>query len=285
MEGPISGPARGDPYYSARLKQLARLDVEEADAEHLWRAMTRHRRELVRLLGRDVGQQVALLDYVINIRPRLEQPQIIEKTALEAIEQLAVEDALTGLFNRRHFESELTRESERCRRYGGWLSLLVLDLDHFKAINDERGHRAGDRVLQAVGSVVLHHVRTPDIPCRCGGDEFAVILPDTPESDALAVAERIRSAIESSLGNGSGFATGPSPDGDATRGLMVTASAGVASLNAGASSPERLFMDADGALYRAKREGGNRVVVAPSTEGGRFREAPEVGVKPAGRRV
>jgi len=269
--GPILGPARDDRYYSTRLRQLGGLVVEEAEARALWREIVRHRRDVQQRLGRDVGQQVAMLDYVINVRRRLVQPQIIEKTALDAIAQLAIEDALTGLYNRRHFETELERETERCRRYGGSVSLLMLDLDHFKTINDRYGHPEGDRVLRKVGSLILHHVRAPDIACRCGGDEFAVILPDTPEADAVAVAERVRSAVEDAfLADTLG-----SPDlGEAASVSLttekVTASCGTATVSAELSSPGQLIAAADAALYRAKRAGGNRVLAAVPQDPGRM---------------
>src|SRR5439155_27390142 len=193
--GPMLGRPRRERYYATRLRQLARLDLEESQAEELWRGAARHRQELLRLLGRDVGQRVALLDFVLNVRPQLVEPQIIEKATLEAIEHQAIADSVTGLYNRHYFEAVLIREAERCRRYGGCVSLLLLDLDQFKEINDRYGHPVGDHVLRRVGGVVLTHIRAADVPCRYGGDEFAVILPDQTAAEALVVAERIREAI------------------------------------------------------------------------------------------
>jgi diguanylate cyclase (GGDEF)-like protein len=246
-EGPSVPPAAGVPgpdrYYATRLRQLAHLELDEAEAAELWQSVARHRRELEQRLGRDVGQRVALLDYIVNLRPHLEDPQIIDRADLKRIQQNAVADALTGLYNRHYFDAELAREVERCRRYGANSSLVLLDLDRFKEVNDTHGHQAGDAVLRRVGGVILEHVRAPDVPCRYGGDEFAIILPDTPQEEALVVGERIRQAIDEA------FADSPV----AGLRLPVTASGGVASMGAESSSAEALLAWADRALYGAKR--------------------------------
>jgi diguanylate cyclase (GGDEF)-like protein len=245
---PVSGTAgpRPDRYYATRLRQLAHLELEEAEAAELWQSVARHRRELEQQLARDVGQRVALLDYLVNIRPHLEDPQIIARADLRQIQQRAVADALTGLYNRHYFDSELAREVERCRRYGARSSLLLLDLDRFKEVNDTHGHQAGDEVLRRVGAVILEHVRAPDVPCRYGGDEFAIILPDTPEEEALVVGERIRRAVDLAF----------TESLIAGRRLPVTASGGVASMSAESSSAGELIAWADQALYQAKRRSG-----------------------------
>lgn len=246
------GAAASDRYFSNRVRQLAHLDLSEAEAEELWGRVVAHRRTLQNLLGRDVGQRVALLDYISNVRQQVFEPQIIEKSALEAIEQRAVADALTGLFNRHYFESELLREAQRCGRYGVCSSLLLMDLDLFKEINDTHGHRVGDHVLQATGALILKHVRAADVPCRYGGDEFAVILPDTPMADAMVMAQRICTDVTW------WFSQNP------VAGVFVktSASGGVGMLSPGGSSHEQLFRQADAALYEAKKSGGGRVVAA-----------------------
>ena len=233
--------------YAARIRRLVRLELDEPEARALWNELHRHRRELERRLGRDVGLRVALLDYVVNVRPRLAEPQIIERSALETIEYRAVADALTGLHNRWYFDAALVREIERCRRYDARSSLLLLDLDRFKAINDSYGHTVGDAVLRTVGTVIRRHLRSADVPCRLGGDEFAVLLSDTPVADAIAVAERIRSDAEASCHR------------EISRELRLTFSAGVVAIGTDAAEPDLLVDAADAALYQAKRSGGNRV--------------------------
>jgi diguanylate cyclase (GGDEF)-like protein len=247
--GPSLGPAGRDRFYATRLKQLAHLEMAEPEAAELWQQVVRHRRWLFRRLGRDVGQRVALLDYIVNVHPQLADPQIIDRTTLEVIEHRAIADALTGLYNRHYFEAALLREAERGRRYGAITSLILVDIDLFKEVNDEYGHRVGDSVLREVGAIILKHVRAADVPCRFGGDEFAVILPDTGQLDAKNVAERICSDIEA------WFAANPVSGNF----LDVTASCGIGTPEPGLSTPERLFREADWALYDAKHAGGNRV--------------------------
>ena len=248
--GPAAAPVSPDRYYSTRLRQLAHLDLSESEAEGLWRAVGTHRRELERTLGRDVGQRVALLDYVVNVRPRVVEPQIVERTTLEGMARRAIGDSLTGLFNRHHFDTQLAREVERCRRYGAAASLLLLDLDQFKSINDGWGHAVGDDVLRRVGARILAHVRGADVACRYGGDEFAIILPDTGIQEALVVADRIRSDIEAS------FAREPV----GTLQVVLTTSGGLAAFGRTVTTAEQLLAAADRALYDAKAAGGDRVV-------------------------
>jgi len=227
-----------------RLRSVLEVNLTEAEAVDLWQQVARHRRVLRRKLGRDVGPGVAALDYLANVRHQLKQPRIIEAATLGAIESEAVSDGLTGLFNRRFFEEALLREVERARRYDVQSALLLVDLDGFKAVNDTRGHQEGDRVLQEVADVVRRHVRATDIACRFGGDEFAVILCDTPHDEALAVAERIRADVERAFEQ------------------AVTISAGLAMVPADGTSAGELVTDADRALYAAKRAGRNGTVSA-----------------------
>jgi diguanylate cyclase (GGDEF)-like protein len=248
-----SDSRRGDiRQYAERLRELAWLDLEESEPEALWRDATRHRKLLERRLGRDVGHTVALLDFLLNVRHQVVEPQIIDRTVLETLEYHAIIDQVTGLYNRHYFETELTHEVERCRRHSGWLSLLLLDLDRFKGINDQLGHALGDQLLRRVGDLVRLHVRAVDIPCRYGGDELAVILPDAPPADALYVAERIRTAVESVFAR--------ERLGDHV--LPVTLSGGISTFASDAATVESLVQTADVALYQAKGAGGNRVVEA-----------------------
>ncbi len=168
----------------------------------------------------------------------------------------AVTDELTQLANRRRFDEALAHEVSRVERFGGPLSLIVADLDDFKQVNDSFGHQAGDAALQVFADMLRDGLRVVDLPARHGGEEFAAILPGTPLEDARLVAERLRRT----------FAAAPitSPDGAP---LVLSASLGVAE-HVDGCTPEELFAAADGALYRAKAEGKNRVVGAePVTAG------------------
>jgi len=164
---------------------------------------------------------------------------------------LSITDALTGAYNRRYLMEQLPRELERCRRYAYPLSVLMCDIDHFKQINDARGHAAGDEVLQQFAARAQKSLRTnSDWVARYGGEEFLIVLPETAHADAMFVAEKLRALVDSC-----GFAT---REGDA----MVSASFGVAST--GPSGPDlslkvdALIRTADECLYLSKQAGRNR---------------------------
>ncbi|HKA57116.1 MAG TPA: GGDEF domain-containing protein [Gemmatimonadales bacterium] len=162
-------------------------------------------------------------------------------------QKLARTDELTGINNRRAFTSLGHNALEQARRYDRPLSLVLFDIDHFKAINDTYGHAAGDKVLQAVARIMLRSVRTPDIPGRFGGEEFTVLLPETSAEEAVVFAERLRADLERLKVDFNGQT------------IRVSCSFGVASRGE-AVSLDTLLMRADEALYRAKHEGRNRVV-------------------------
>jgi two-component system, cell cycle response regulator len=169
-------------------------------------------------------------------------------TLVEESRWMATTDALTGLLNRRAFLDSTTREVARARRYNDKLSVVLLDVDHFKHINDRRGHAAGDVVLGAVGRLLASAVRTCDIVARWGGEEFVLVLPSTSLEGAEQVAERIREQLESAkINDGSGEL------------IPVTASFGVAAY-AGGETLEQVIDRADRAMYLAKSGGRNRVV-------------------------
>lgn len=172
------------------------------------------------------------------------------------LRRLAMTDPLTGAFNRRHGQSRLAAELHRRERYGTSVSVLLADIDHFKSINDRLGHEAGDRALQNLVSVAGTEARTADSIVRWGGEEFLLILPETPLDGAAAVAERLRAAVASA-----GFAAAGGEE------LAITLSIGAA--EADGADPDTLIRRADEALYRAKQGGRNRVVVARSDDGGR----------------
>ena len=185
---------------------------------------------------------------------------ITGRTALEEkLSALAMTDPLTGLWNRRAFDQALRREWKRTSRKDSEFSLLLLDLDHFKPLNDQYGHPLGDECLATVASTISDTVRATDIVCRWGGDEVAVILPATDQAGALKTAEKIRSAIEELR-----FCANK----NSGEWVSVTASIGVATAlpepDGSATAPQSLLSAADRALYMAKHDGQNRVAIAPS---------------------
>jgi diguanylate cyclase (GGDEF)-like protein len=164
---------------------------------------------------------------------------------MESVQRLAATDGLTGIANRRAFEGTLERELARATRAAEYVSLVLVDLDHFKALNDGLGHQAGDRVLRAAATALAAQCREFDTPARYGGEEFAVILPGCGPEQAQDIAERLRLAV--------GATPSPTP---------VTASAGVATFPAHAGDADSLVRAADEALYAAKRAGRDRTIVS-----------------------
>lgn len=165
--------------------------------------------------------------------------------------EMAVTDALTGLYNRRYLETHLVQLIEHAANRGKPLSILTLDIDFFKAVNDTHGHDAGDRVLQEISGRIRANIRNIDLACRTGGEEFVVVLPGTDIQTAERVGERIRKSIASKS-----FNAGPDCH------LTITASVGIAALDGFDDRVDDLMKRADRALYRAKNEGRNRVILA-----------------------
>ncbi|HEX7956253.1 MAG TPA: GGDEF domain-containing protein, partial [Pyrinomonadaceae bacterium] len=162
----------------------------------------------------------------------------------EQMQHQALTDALTGCFNRRFFEIQLERDLHLATRMRQPVSLILLDIDHFKRVNDTHGHDAGDAALRILAGALREELRGVDTAARYGGEEFAIILPQAGPEGALVVAERLRSRIEKTEVPGVG---------------CITASLGVATFPQDASSRELLVTTADRALYLAKRSGRNRV--------------------------
>lgn len=174
------------------------------------------------------------------------------------LEDLAMRDELTGLFNRRYFFERLDEELKRSGRHGRPLALAMIDLDHFKQINDRHGHWTGDRVLRRAAKLIRENCRAHDTAARYGGEEFALILPETDQAGALALAEKLRAAVEAG-----GFEVGGGGR------LTLTISLGLVCLGGGEGrgrDVDTVINRADRALYRAKEEGRNRAVLSETQD-------------------
>lgn len=173
---------------------------------------------------------------------------------IDLLESENITDPLTKVYNRRYLDRRLEEEVARSRRYALELSVLMLDIDHFKRVNDTYGHQVGDVVLSTLGSLVKTSLRELDVVARYGGEEFLVICTNTGIDGAALVAERLRRLVESlqvEIPDGAG--------GNQT--IRISISIGVAGLNTSIDSKDKLVQAADQALYRAKGEGRNRVIV------------------------
>lgn len=201
-------------------------------------------------ITRDMSERKRAEHALVEANRQLEA-QLSRINELHAkLSEQAIRDELTGVHNRRHFVAVAEHELERARHHGAALSLVMLDIDHFKSVNDMHGHPSGDLALQAVGAMLSASTRPGDLACRLGGEEFAVLLPGTGHDGAMERAEDWRAAL----------AAMPIPTDGAE--LRLTASFGVASFPGQAASLVELMKVADARLYRAKAQGRNRVVGA-----------------------
>ncbi|TFW02519.1 diguanylate cyclase [Oxalobacteraceae bacterium OM1] len=236
-----------------------RIDPPSPDA---WLAQmrARHRASAVRnvevdlvdgrwiLLSEQVHASGELLMFCSDITRQKNAERALADAHAE-LERIAITDDLTGAFNRRHFSSQLDVEVARALRYGTPLCLALLDLDRFKDVNDRYGHAAGDTVLRHFAGMVRRELRSSDLFGRIGGEEFAVLMPQTGTQDAAHALRRIAAAVQNAALD------------DVAPGFRYTCSAGVALLPAEQAGSSELLARADYALYQAKEKGRNRVEI------------------------
>jgi len=236
------------------VQALAQTQELKAEREQLVELLESANRELSRRKGELEALVTERTRELQDANHRLARANLELEETNARLRDLSVRDELTGLFNRRALIEQLTLEVQRSKRYGRVFSLLFLDVDNFKKINDTFGHAAGDRVLERVAELLRsgdHAARRSDFVARYGGEEFCLLLPETSASGATVKAERIRASIER---------LPPVGEGDAV--LPVTVSVGVASYPTHGSEVEALLQAADAAQYSAKRNGKNCVAVA-----------------------
>lgn len=237
---------RGRRFFSDLFYSITHQYFPPEAAENLWSEVLQHKNNLSKALARNVRTVVAALDYLSNITGDMHSPTLVCETVLEEIVELSFRDGLTGLFNHSYFSEQIELEVLRFVRYGVPVSLMMIDIDDFKSINDSFGHQEGDRILNVLGTALRQEARESDTCCRYGGEEFAVILPLTDMSIASRFAERVHLAMTT----------------EAPGARKVTVSMGVASCCEKTRSCRDLVRKADVALYQAKRSGKNRVEVS-----------------------
>lgn len=238
-------PARGQ-FLQRFLRTIAHVELSESECVNVWDETIARRRAMTEQAGRQVAFKAALLD-VLASSGFLRVPIIIEHEDLKRLELNAVTDPLTGLYNRRLFEESFEKELNRARRYTQPLSLVILDLHRFKEVNDKHGHPRGDEVLRATAATLKKALRTSDSAFRIGGDEFALLLPQTDSQQALALSRRVETV----------FAEMIKP-----LQLEVTVSMdhGVAIFPEDADQADQLIRVADERLYQQKHDNHKRTV-------------------------
>ena len=246
-------------------KKLTIVDAASADATRsiaLTPEISIQLDETIGALPRAIVREIASLvrfanDRDARVRDLNERLANLENANLDllmknsALSEISARDSLTGLYNRWYVMEKIDSEMNRSVRHGSPVSLIMMDIDHFKRVNDSFGHSAGDRVLRSVGQVLRDSCRVYDVPGRYGGEEFCIVLPETKVGNTTVVAERIRERLEASR-----FDVGDDS-------VVVTASIGIAGIESveaeGNLSPAILIDRADQALYSAKHHGRNRV--------------------------
>jgi diguanylate cyclase (GGDEF)-like protein len=253
LEG-LDIPARGQ-FLQRYFRTITHLDLREAQCVQLWDEMLTRRRELSEHMERQISLKTALMD-VLTSAGLFRVPILIEYDELKKLQLNAVTDPLTGLYNRRLFSEAFEKELNRARRYGQPLGLVILDLHRFKEVNDKHGHPRGDEVLRAAATTLKKALRTSDSAFRIGGDEFALLLPQTDAAQALALSRRVGTVFEESIAH-------------FQMGVSVSMDHGVATFPQDGDQADQLIRVADERLYRLKHAnhgktpaGGSRTELA-----------------------
>ena len=236
LEG-MEQSARGQ-FLQRYFRATTHLDLRETQSSQLWDEVLTRRRELTDTLGRQVSLKTVLMD-VLSSSGLVRVPVILEYDELKKIQLNAVTDPLTGLYNRRLFAESFEKELNRARRYGLPLGIVILDLHRFKEVNDKYGHPRGDEVLRAAATTLQKALRTSDSAFRIGGDEFALLLPQTDAAQAIALSRRIEIVFAETLR-------------PLQLSFSVTMDHGVATFPQDGDQSDQLIRVADERLYRFK---------------------------------
>lgn len=232
----------GHDIYARILFSLTQIEFLPEQAKEYWSKIIDHRSNLKKALGRDAGLRVALCDFFTNIEPKFKNPIFLEVGVLLQKEKAAFVDDMTGLFNRRFFNQALQKAVEMTKRSDIPFSLLIIDVNSFKEYNDLFGHKIGDRILSDIAETLKLNARAIDYLVRYGGDEFALILPETDKETSIQVAHRHKEAVDKRSFYGEGMLSKGN----------LSISLGLATYPVDAYDGLDLFRKADEALYQAK---------------------------------
>jgi len=237
--------SRGELFCSDLLYAVTHQYFPPAAADKLWEEILRHKLDVSKKLKRNVQIIVATLDYLTNFKSDIHLPTLVNEGHIAEIVKMSMRDGLTGLFNHTSCYEIINLELKVYARHGTVVSLILTDIDDFKAINDQCGHQEGDRILKDMAVTIENATRDSDICCRYGGEEFAVILPLTNAHGAAEIAEKIRMEVKHIRVDS----------------YTLTISSGVASCDEKTTTARALVNKADHALYQAKKNGKDRVVI------------------------
>jgi diguanylate cyclase (GGDEF)-like protein len=252
--------ARGQ-FLQRYFRTITHLDLQEARCVELWDEMLTRRRELSEHMERQISLKTALMD-VLTSAGLFRVPILIEYDELKKLQLNAVTDPLTGLYNRRLFSEAFEKELNRARRYGQPLGLVILDLHRFKEINDKHGHPRGDEVLRAAATTLKKALRTSDSAFRIGGDEFALLLPQTDAAQALALSRRVGIVFEESIAH-------------FQMGVTVSMDHGVATFPQDGDQADQIIRVADERLYQLKHANHSKTPTGGSRTEPSSSPAPE----------
>ncbi len=237
----------GSAIFQAIFHIYAGLDLSPKVAEEYWREVLLLRRDMTRTLKRDIDLIPAIYDFLAVSENALLNPRLIEEKSYAKVILETTHDGLTSLFNRQYFKEVLNQSIAAAKRYDNDISMLFIDIDDFKQINDTHGHSAGDEVIQLVAQAIQSSKRDSDVAARYGGEEFVLMMPHTEGIKGYVCAERIRKKVEKIEAG--------TPDNP----IKVTVSIGLASFPQNCKSSAELINRADSALYLAKGAGKNTI--------------------------
>lgn len=231
---------------------IANLDISEKEAISYWNEIKNHTLEMSEKLGRKVSFRVALLDHLMTKNRKIKNPKIIELNLFDAVIKNSIIDELTGIYNRRYFNSSFRREIKRATRYNRRICFFSFDADNFKRVNDVYGHNIGDEMLKIIGNTMIQVFRQEDFNYRLGGEEFGVVLPEIDMNSALVATKRFAAKLKENI---------------KTRlDIDSSISGGISEFPIDGTTLEDLYLNADKALYKVKNSGKNNIISCRDTE-------------------
>lgn len=238
---------KGEDIYRAAIQILTDFDLDSGEAKKCWVDIITHRENISNVLDRKISLMTAISDYLSSYKKSLNDHKLVEINVYEKAIKESTHDKLTGLFNKVYFRNALNQHLSLAKRNNTDLSVLFLDIDDFKGINDTLGHHSGDVILKKIAQIISQGLRESDTAARFGGDEFVILMPNTYKTNAFLLSERLRENIQQKSIK------------IQDKSIQITVSGGVASFPADARKADNLLNLADSALYRAKGAGKNSI--------------------------